>query len=104
MNLIWPFFKGQYKVHCRTGEIARQIASWSGCIRDSVYYYPDGHIEYDVIIPKKHLDRAKRILACERSESESGDNTTTDNSNSPSLNDNDLQEAKIEYPDAVGSK
>jgi len=96
MNLIWQFFKGQYKVHCRTGKHARQIESWTGCERHCVYFYPDGHIEYDVTFPKKHLERVRRILACERSKSESDDNTIYDNPDLSPLRDNELSVAIIQ--------
>ena len=62
MELIWPFFKGQYKVHCRIRSHAKQIGFWSGCIRDAVYFYPDGHVEEDVVLPSRHLRRVQILL------------------------------------------
>jgi len=62
VELIWPFFKGCYKVHCHCRNHARQIALWSGCVRHAVYCYPDGHVEEDVVIPVRHLRRVKLLI------------------------------------------
>ena len=62
MELIWPFFKGQLVVHCRSRNHARQIASWSGCVRYAVYFCPDGHVEEDIVIPTRHLKRAQFLI------------------------------------------
>ena len=62
MESFWPFFKGQYKVHCRNRSHAKQIGFWSGCVRDAVYFYPDGHVEEDVVIPDRQLKRAQFLI------------------------------------------
>lgn len=69
MELIWKFFEGDYKVHCRSREHAKEIGWWSGSVRDAVYFYPDGHIEEDVVIPARQLRRAQ-ILVGQRTEPE----------------------------------
>ena len=62
MMLIWPFFKGQYKVHCCVRNHAKEIGLWSGCVRDAVYLFPDGHVEEDVVIPDRQLKRAQSLI------------------------------------------
>ena len=73
MDAIWPFFEGTYKVHCRNRSHARQIAAWIGCRRHAVCYYPDGHVEEDVVIPAGFVERA-RILIGRATAPENGEN------------------------------
>ena len=60
--LIWKWFNSEYKVYCETKEQYDEMMSWSGSDHGSVYYYPDGHLEYDVIIPRRHIKRAVKFL------------------------------------------
>ena len=95
MEMIWLFFKGHYKVHCRNRSHARQIGFWSGCVRDAVYFYPDGHIEEDVIIPSSRLSKARELVGIASGHKICSDSDSVRNmAKPPILKDNDLQEAK----------
>jgi len=59
---IWEFFGNTYKAHCRDLSLAKKIATWEGCEASSVYYYPDGHREMDVIFPGKLYNRVAEVL------------------------------------------
>lgn len=61
-NAIWPWFDGQYKVHCNNYEAFRRISGWKDCIPHGVYSMPDGSIEWDVIIPEQHVQKARQVL------------------------------------------
>ena len=63
VNNVWKWFDGRYKVHCLNKQTQDELLSWSGCEPAGVYYYPDGHFEYDVLVPAKHLARVKRLMA-----------------------------------------
>ena len=63
---IWKWFGSEYKVHCQRREDYEQMLRWSGCRDGGVYYYPDGYREWDVIIPKRCVNRARAILSKSR--------------------------------------
>lgn len=63
INDIWKWFDGRYKVHCLNKQTQELLLSWSGCESAGIYYYPDGHLGFDVLIPAKHLARVKRLMA-----------------------------------------
>ena len=97
MEFIWPFFKGQYKVHCSKRDHAKTIGSWSGCVRDAMYFFPDGHIEEDVIVPESRLKNACRLIGIVIDHKISPDsNSVVNKVKMPLLKDNNLQEAKNE--------
>lgn len=52
-NKIWKWFESEYKAYCQNKDDYYEILNWSGCRHGSVYYFPDGHQEYDVIIPNR---------------------------------------------------
>lgn len=69
VNDVWKWFDNRYKVHCLNKQTQEELLSWSGCEAAGIYYYPDGHLEYDVLIPAKHLVRVKRLMNTDSSES-----------------------------------
>lgn len=62
MSEIWHFQDGKFVVHCRKLKHARKIESWAGCVYFNWYYYPDGHMEIDVIVPRKWVRRAAKVI------------------------------------------
>ena len=38
------------------------MAEWTGCVREAVYFYLDGHIEEDVIVPTRLLGQARILI------------------------------------------
>ena len=56
-NSIWKWFGSEYKAYCQKKEDYDKIITWSGSRHGSVYYFPNGHMEYDVIIPKRLYKR-----------------------------------------------
>ncbi len=61
-NVIWKYFGNTCKVHCSELEFARKIGSWTDCELSSVYFFPDGHTERDIIIPCKLYNQAANLL------------------------------------------
>jgi len=59
---IWSWDKGRYKIHCNTKQCQR-LAKWKGCTRDAQYLYPNGRVEWDVIIPKRLLPRSLKVMS-----------------------------------------
>ena len=53
INEIWKWFGSDYKAHCHNKEDYDEILAWTGTRPGGVYYFPDGNMEYDVIIPKR---------------------------------------------------
>lgn len=52
-----------YKCYSENTTLMRQIASWDGCRKSAIYYRQDGvMITFDVIIPKRLVKRACRLL------------------------------------------
>ena len=60
---VWPWFDGKCKVFCRTRELYDEAMSWSGSVHGSTYLYPDKPKAYDVIIPARHMNRARQLLS-----------------------------------------
>ena len=88
---IWNILDGEYKVHCENKKHYDKILRWKGCRHGSVYSNPDGTIEYDVIIPERFVDRARKLLqSCAKSETSKIDENRTKSV----LNANDLQGTK----------
>ncbi|HUV31685.1 MAG TPA: hypothetical protein VMY05_11435 [Acidobacteriota bacterium] len=67
---IWKWFGNEYKVHCERREDYKTILSWPGCRWGGDYYHPDGHVEFDVIIPARHRNAAVRLLGLRPKNSE----------------------------------
>ena len=61
-NTIWRYDGHTFKAHCTDPGLAKKIASWRGCERSSVYSYPDGHMEMDVIFPERLYGRVAGLL------------------------------------------
>lgn len=59
---IFKFGDNMYKAHCKDSSLAKKIATWQGCESGSVYHYPDGHKEMDVIFPGKLYNRVAELL------------------------------------------
>lgn len=59
---IFKFGDNMYKAHCKDSTLAKKIASWEGCEPGSVYHYPDGHNEMDVIFPVRLYNRVAEML------------------------------------------
>jgi hypothetical protein len=59
---IWPWFDGEYRVHCKTRAIYNEIMSWTGSRHGSTYTYPDKHKKWDVTIAANMLKRAQALL------------------------------------------
>ncbi len=58
---IWPYFD-RYKAHCSNVEDARAILGWKETEKSSVYHYPDGHRELDVLLPANLYNRVAEVL------------------------------------------
>lgn len=89
---IWEWFDRELKVHCDHKEHYDKILRWKGCKEGGIYYYPDGTIEYDVIIPRKYEARVRNLL---QSLIKSKTSKSGEISAKVVLNDNDLQEEKL---------
>ena len=61
-NEIWKWFGNKYKVHCEKREDQVKIVSWTKCRPGGSYLFPDGHIEYDALIPATYYDRVSELL------------------------------------------
>ena len=61
-NDIWKWFGSEFKVHCEKREDYQQIVCWTKCRPGGSYLFPDGHKEYDVIIPTSLYDRVAKLL------------------------------------------
>jgi hypothetical protein len=64
---LWLFDKTigdfHYKCYSYDRNLVKQIVSWEGCKKNAVYYRQDGVIiTFDVIIPKRLVKRACRLL------------------------------------------
>ena len=59
---IWKWFDDEFKVHCDSYQDFEKMTKWTGCRDGGIYIYPDGHNEWDVIIPGKYLRRAIKLL------------------------------------------
>jgi len=59
---ICRFYGNIYKAHCKDPVVAKKIAGWEDCERSSVYDYPDGHREMDVIFPGRLYNRVAELL------------------------------------------
>jgi hypothetical protein len=59
---IFKFGGNVYKAHCKDSGLAKKIATWEGCEPSSVYQYPDGHKEMDVVFPGKLYNRVAELL------------------------------------------
>ncbi len=59
----WDYTGDWYKVHCCCPSDCKKIARWGGCFRDARYFFPDGRIEWDVVVPAKLRNRAEKVVA-----------------------------------------
>ena len=59
---IWRYQGNVFKAHCTDTGLAKKVASWRGCQRSSVYRYPDGHMEMDVLFPERLYSRVAGLL------------------------------------------
>ena len=84
---IWRWCDGEYRVHCPTREIYRQMMRWKLSHHGSTYML-DGAGEYDVTIPEEYVDRARRLLT------QHFTSLTRNTDTKPVLKDNDLQESE----------
>jgi len=84
---IWPWYEGEFRVHCPTREIYKQMKRWKLSRHGSIYML-GGAGEYDVTIPEEYVDRARRILT------QHLESLTQFSDTKPALKDNDLQELK----------
>ena len=61
-NEIWKWFGRKYKVHCeKRGDYVKMI-SWTKCRTGGCYIFPEGHIEYDALIPAVYYNRVAELL------------------------------------------
>jgi len=56
----------KYKIWRVTQDEYNTMKTWTGFDEASVYYFPDGHREYDVEIAKNQLSHAKKLLGEKR--------------------------------------
>ena len=90
-EIIWSLLDGECKVHCKNKEHYEKILRWKGCRHGSVYRENGRIIAYDVIIPERFVDRARKLLqSCAKSETSKIDENRTKSV----LNANDLQGTK----------
>ena len=61
-NEIWQWFGREFKVHCERWAVYKIIVSWERCREGGSYLFPDGHKEYDVIIPTAYYNRVAELL------------------------------------------
>lgn len=61
-NDIWKYQGNTFEVHCTDTSVGRRIASWEGCEKSAIYYYPDGHNEMDVLFPVGLYNRVAELL------------------------------------------
>ena len=96
MSEFWPFQDGKFVVHCRKLKHARKIESWAGCTYFNRYYYPDDHMEIDVIVPRKWVRRAAKVIGVElETEIASFCSSVQNECEKPLLDDNELEECRF---------
>ena len=61
-NRIWTWFDNEFKAYCEKNQNYRQIMSWKGTRHGSTYFFPDGSVRYDVIIPRRLHNRVATLL------------------------------------------
>ena len=61
-NRIWKWSDNEFKAYCEDNKDYRKIMSWKGTQHGSTYYFPDGSVRYDVIIPRRLHNRAAKLL------------------------------------------
>lgn len=61
-NDIWKYQGNSFRAHCKDSALAKKIAGWEDCERSSVYHYPDGHREMDVVFPGRLYNRVAELL------------------------------------------
>jgi len=59
---IWPFRPGWHKAFVADSKKARKIAGWKGCRKHATYYYPNGQIVQDVLVPARLRRRACKVM------------------------------------------
>lgn len=58
----WPWYDGEYRIHCTTLEQFKKIKRWKGCRPGSTYVLIDRTTEYDVTVPERCLSRAMALI------------------------------------------
>lgn len=81
---IWNWYDGEFRVHCPTREIYKQLIRWKFSRHGSTYML-EGAGEYDVTIPEEYVERARRLLT------QHFESLTQKTDTEPVLKDNDLQ-------------
>ena len=61
-NRIWKWADDEWKAYCKNNADYRKIMSWKGTQHGSTYYFPDGSVRYDVIVPRRLHNRAAALL------------------------------------------
>ena len=61
-NDIWKYQGNSFRAHCKDSALAKKVAGWEDCERSSVYHYPDGHREMDVVFPGRLYNRVAELL------------------------------------------
>lgn len=61
-NEIWRWFGDEFKAYCADNKDYRKIMTWKGTRHGSTYYFPDGEIRHDVIIPYELFNRTAELL------------------------------------------
>ena len=95
---LWPWFDGEYKVHCPDRGIYDKIMRWKGSRPGGIYYIPGQPNEYDVIIPEAYLGRVQKLLKASSMETAQMRNKTEPQTPElpadPPLKDNELRETE----------
>lgn len=61
-NEIWKWFGSEFKVHCNSREDYVKIVGRRKSRPGGWYLFPDGHNEYDALIPAQYYNRVARLL------------------------------------------
>jgi len=59
---IWFLSRGRYKAFVADPKKARKIAAWKGCRKHATYYYPNGQIVQDILVPARRYRRACKVM------------------------------------------
>lgn len=61
-NRSWEWFDGEFKAYCADNQDYKRIMSWQGVKEGGTYYFPDGAVRHDVIIPYRLFNKVAELL------------------------------------------
>jgi len=59
---VCRWFECNYRVYVEDRDLYRKLIRRKGCIPHGIYYFPNGSIAWDVIVPDDQIDSVRRLL------------------------------------------